>query len=289
MILDPPIMPRVEGQADWAEASCLFGDNPEVYFEDLRGTLVGSRKHRHVNNRIDDIWRELDWRKNTLGAHYPFKLFDDHFKRLGDWSKWLPYSYMLLLSINGFYKNEREKRETAKASSRPFLKFVSDGLKAYLPKSIMFDFPREGTVPKEIFPALEFVCEKIGENLHEKPSLRRKEKDAGVDLFVWHPIDSRSGKIILLVQCTVEENWFNSRTKIELERWVDIIRFAADPQKALAIPYVCHADWHAWSRSGGVIFDRLRLSRLFSKNKISLRQDILRFCALQIKTLHWYQ
>jgi len=290
-------MPTVEEKADWAEASCIFGMDTSVFREDLLGALEESRKHPRPGRAVDDIWKEIDWRRTVIPQHYPFELLGDRIARSGDYQKWLHYSFMLLFSTDAFYKREKEKRATRKVSSKIFERLTAVCLKQYLARSIVFGFPREGGVPKSLKQALKFVSQTSCETLRENPQLRRCSKDVGADVIAWHPMDSRSGQVIIMVQCTVEEDWYEHAlcNKSKLDYWDEIIQFSVLPCKAVAIPYVCHTDWFVNSRSCGMLLDRLRLSSLIfhsvdnACSKLYMRKKIFDYCEKQRQTLKWLE
>ena len=72
--------------------------------------------------------------------------------------------------------------------------------------------------------------------MREYPEIAENAKDEDVDVIAWRPIDSRSGQIILLIQCTIERDWRRSAAKIDYEIWKNIMNLATPPRKGFGFP-----------------------------------------------------
>lgn len=289
MLLEVPSLPDANVQADWAEASCLFGDDASISRANFEIALSESG-YNNSEEIINNIWAETDWRKNIIPDYYPFNILYGRIEKRKNWEEVLPYSFMLLLSTNFFYESTKNRKRELRTSSKLFERLTAVALKKYLSRSINIGSPREGRMPRSLKQSIQIFCNLSNEALRRKPEITHYAKDEGVDVIAWSPIDSRSGQIILLTQCTVEKNWTKSTDKINLDTWRNIVNFTAIPQKALAFPYVCHAQWKNWSTRGGILFDRLRLVSLFPMTStIYLRKPITNWCTSQISRLKWFE
>lgn len=88
-----------------------------------------------------------------------------------------------------------------------------------------------------------------------------EKKDGGVDLFVWKSFsDKRPGIPIMLVQCTIKDDFINKIGDIDLKLWSNWLSSDLEPLVALAIPGVVTKD-EVWSEitTRGILLDRLRL------------------------------
>lgn len=281
-------MPNAAVQADWVEASCLFGRDSSISHALIESALAesGSEKSELI---VEDIWGELESRKSIL-PNYPFNIQDTLIQRISRWEDSPHYSFMLLLAINFFYESTKIRQNNQRVPSKLFERLVSIALKKYMRQSINIGSPREGRISRSLKQSLKFFCGLCNESMQEKPEITHYAKDEGVDVIAWDPIDCRSGQVILLVQCTIERDWTRSCDKINLDTWKHIVNFATTPEKAVAFPYVCNEQWKNWSTRGGILFDRLRLvSMLSSMSTIYLRRKILEWSNAQVTNLKWFE
>jgi len=288
-------MPSVEEQADWVEASCLFGvDDSSVFREDLRSALVESKqrvpKGKNPDKIVDDCLKEMSWRESTIPGIYPFRIHEDRVERVDDWENLPFYSFMLLMSIKSFYQTRKDRLSTLHVHSKLFEMLTTLSMKVHVTRSITFGFPRKGAVPRGLREALGFFSLLSHETMLERFDLRKCEKDAGVDVIAWRPIDNRSGQILFLIQCTIEEKWVNSGGKLSLQLWDDLINFTVPPIKAIAFPYVCHTEWVSSSDKCGFLLDRLRIaSSLSSVSVRHLAGKLIHCCSDQFSYLEWFK
>jgi hypothetical protein len=94
--------------------------------------------------------------------------------------------------------------------------------------------------------------------------------DAGVDVVVWWRFgDGRSGSPVLLAQCTVQVEWGEKVSDIDVDLWEKWIDFdTVPPQTALVIPFAVNrasVQWDDRTVTAGVIIDRLRLLELLDE------------------------
>jgi len=291
-MLKLPSVTKPNEQADWAELCCLFSDQLSLSRSELRimfeSDVADEEKNdledcEAVDTIIDDIWTEIIWRNSVGGHFYPFTISPENtLTKKADWNQYLPYVYMLLLSRHYFFAST--KINTAlEQYSKPFERLTTHATRKYLGLSICIGSPRRYGVPTNFIEALGVTSDLCNEALCSEPNILKWAKDEDVDVIAWRPIDNRSGQVFILLQCTIERNW-HSKPKVDIDTWWKIIDFSAKPMPGLAIPFVEHEEWHKRSIRKGVIFDRLRLSRLFQNSKY-LHKYMKSFCETQIPKL----
>ena len=123
-----------------------------------------------------------------------------------------------------------------------------------------FGFPSKSDRPAEFASAVKWLSEKTNIRLGNAYRPPRK-KDGGVDLFVWKSFpDKRPGIPIMLVQCTIKDDFINKIGDIDLKLWANWLSSDIEPLVALAVPGVVTKD-EIWSEitTRGILLDRLRL------------------------------
>ena len=288
MLLEDPLLPNANIQADWAEASCLLGSDTSISRAefDIALTEFG---HSNPEIAIGNIWGEIGWRKSVIPKYYPIDVSYSRIERNCSWQDVLSYSFMLLLSTRSFYESTELTPREQRTLSKLFERLATVAMKRYLTRSINIGWPREGRMPRSLHQSLQLFCNYTNEVMRGKPEIRHYAKDEGVDIIAWDPIDVRPGQLILLVQSTIEKDWSRSTEKINIATWKNIVNFAATPCKAMVFPYVCSSQWKNWSTRGGVLFDRLRLTSFFPMTStMYLRNKISEWCERQISRLRWF-
>jgi len=273
-LLEVPSLPNVETQTDWAEMSLLFSQKSSISRSDYVTALEESG-HSDPEPIIGNIWHEAQWRQASLPEYYPVDVRQSRLVKKRNWESSLSYSFMLLISRHTFYKSTKITNKTRRVPLKLFERLVSVSLKEYLGRSLNIGFPREGVFKKKSFrQGLQYISDIIYEELSDPLVLKKKAKDEGLDVIAWKPIDKRPGQTIILTQCTIGDDWKTKTGEISIENWQDIINFAAKPMRALAFPIVYHDQWNYWSKKGGILFDRLRLTLLFPKDTSYLQRAI---------------
>jgi hypothetical protein len=288
LLLEVPSLPNANIQADWAEASCLFGSDTSISRAEFEIALTesGLENSELITN---NIWAEVEWRRDVLPQHYPFNVHYGRIEKRTCWKNVLPYSFMLLLATNFFHENTMIRQKKRRIPAKLFERIACIAVKRYLKQSVNIGSPREGRMPRSFKQAVQLFCGLCNEVMRPKPEFSHYAKDEGVDVIGWTSIDDRAGQLILLTQCTIEKNWSESTEKIDLDTWSNIVNFTAKPQKALAFPYVCHSQWKNLSTKGGILLDRLRLVSLFPMTStIYLRKKIIDWSTIQIGSLKWF-
>jgi hypothetical protein len=145
-----------------------------------------------------------------LGSSYPF-LVDDTFivtKKSVDDSV---YIQLLFLTSGGGVSTAGAVWNLEKAS-KLFEDIVENALKTFFgqnTKTVNFGFPSRSGRPPEFPAAVEWLSKKTNIRLGNAYRPPRK-KDGGVDLFVWKSFsDNKPGIPIMLVQCTIKDDFIN--------------------------------------------------------------------------------
>lgn len=126
-----------------------------------------------------------------------------------------------------------------------------------------FGFPSRSGRPAEFSAAVEWLSKKTNIRLGNAFRPPRK-KDGGVDLFVWKSFsDNQPGIPVMLVQCTIKEDFINKIGDIDLRLWANWLSSDIEPLVALAVPGVVTKD-EVWSEitTRGILLDRMRLTEL---------------------------
>ena len=132
-------------------------------------------------------------------------------------------------------------------------------------RAARFGWPGDAGRPPEFPDAIRWLAglmkAELG-NAYRSPF----RKDGGVDVVAWRPfLDGRSGFPVVLVQCTLEQDYAHKASDIDLRVWSGWLRLDVDPMTALAVPTVVPQgeDWNALA-ARTVILDRSRLCGLVS-------------------------
>jgi hypothetical protein len=148
-------------------------------------------------------------------------------------------------------------------ASQLFEDIVESALKSFFGQNtntVNFGFPSRSGRPPEFPAAVEWLSKKTNIRLGNAYRPPRK-KDGGVDLFVWKSFsDNKPGIPIMLVQCTIKDDFINKIGDIDIKLWSSWLSSDIEPLVALAIPGVVNKD-EIWSElaTRGILLDRLRL------------------------------
>lgn len=126
-----------------------------------------------------------------------------------------------------------------------------------------FGFPSRSGRPAEFSAAVEWLSKKTNIRLGNAYRPPRK-KDGGVDLFVWKSFsDNQPGIPVMLVQCTIKEDFINKIGDIDLRLWANWLSSDIEPLVALAVPGVVTKE-EIWGEitTRGILLDRMRLTEL---------------------------
>lgn len=153
-------------------------------------------------------------------------------------------------------------------------------------QTLNFGFPSKNDRPAEFAAAVKWLSEKTNIRLGSAYRPPRK-KDGGVDLFVWKSFpDNRPGIPIMLVQCTIKDDFINKIGDIDLKLWANWLSSDLEPLIALAVPGVVTRE-EIWSEvtTRGILLDRLRLVETFEPSVIQTKLDNLDYLIKVVKEM----
>ena len=212
-------------------------------------------------NRIPFSFNQLKKRAEILGSNYPFNI-DDAYIVTNKSIENSVYMQLLFLTPKSGISNQG-KVYNLDVASKLFEDITEQCLHNFFGAStqtLNFGFPSKSDRPSEFAPAVKWLSEKTNIRLGNAYRPPRK-KDGGVDLFVWKSFsDKRPGIPIMLVQCTIKDDFINKIGDIDLKLWSNWLSSDLEPLVALAIPGVVTKD-EVWSEitTRGILLDRLRL------------------------------
>lgn len=252
---------------DWIEACALFGEG-EATGSDVVDLLRENEIYATQDfawELVNDAFLLIRERKRILGAGYPFSIQAGTRVVCNErWEDVTPYAFCLILSLS-------------KAYPKWWQGFGPD----FGPQGLLFEELTAQAVPKMfvgwethqtgwsaaapnvIAGIVQRVADLVGEATGDigRWSARRA-KEAGLDLLCYRPFsDGRNGIPIMFFQCASGQDWQSKVHTPELRIWTKIISFAADPQKAFAMPFSLNPNdfrYHA-NRVNGLLLDRVRL------------------------------
>lgn len=227
------------------------------------------------DNAASALMQEIARRSETLGAEYPFELKGARLRHVK--SKTNVYEFCLAVGqtpslTEGDFKSlprlfERVSARVLADYVGPPCDFLHTGA------------PRDGTPSQTFKNAIETLHGKSGEWRWDPetdlPPDGPATGDEGADFFVWKLApDGRSvGQIFLIGQCACGGDWRGKWTDLDVSR---LSKWARNPTllppiRAFATPFVISDGLlKEASRQAGLVFDRLRLSKVAATQRVHL-------------------
>lgn len=255
----------VTAVSDWVECELCLGQKP-LSKHALSALIEKEGIGDTSEHFFDTVWSELILRLKLYGQTL-YEVEERTIKPNVTLDARPDYAACLLMALFG---------GDIKGSTVLFEKITSVAVAEYLGgSSERFGWPVKGG-KKNIELRLADIAAKMGESIGQAP--QKKYKDRGVDVISWLPFAcKRSSQVVLLVQCTVQQNWKAKTMDLPMKSWEQYIHWGCNPQAAFSIPFVISSnDWHDVSKEAGILFDRLRLVRILStvKLKTPLRAEL---------------
>jgi hypothetical protein len=245
--------------ADWIEV--LSASQPGrplsiQRIQDVSETFANLSPHQ-----IPYALRLIDKRSDILGSSYPFQV-DESFivtrKSVQD-SVYLQLLFLTpgsgIASASSVWNLEIASKLFEDITENSLHNFF--GLNTH---AVNFGFPSRNGRPAEFASAIEWLSKKTNIRLGSAYRPPRK-KDGGVDLFVWKSFgDRRPGIPVMLVQCTIKDDFINKIGDIDIRLWSSWLSSDIEPLVALAVPGMVTKD-DVWSEitTRGILLDRTRL------------------------------
>jgi hypothetical protein len=237
-------------------------------------------------NRIPFSFSQLKKRSEILGTKYPFKV-DDSYIVTSQTIEDSVYIQLLFLTPKSGISTQG-KIYNLDVASKLFEDIAEQSLQTFFganTQTLNFGFPSKSDRPAEFAAAVKWLSEKTNIRLGNAYRPPRK-KDGGVDLFVWKSFpDKRPGIPIMLVQCTIKDDFINKIGDIDLKLWANWLSSDIEPLVALAVPGVVTKD-EIWSEitTRGILLDRLRLVQS-SDNSLNKKVENLDYLTRLVKEM----
>lgn len=278
--------------ADWLELNALIGTAGQVSLDNLRDALrsgsVGSEPGSSRENqsaRLEAIAArvrsEIADRMSRTRSAYPFRMVGSSLERAIRRNRrpLSTYSFCLMLSFVSW----DDRKIQGHFPDRVFEEIACVVARRYIEgKAIRFGSPRVSSVlPAGFGSAVEKLCSRVGEGAGFRDEYATgSEKDAGLDVVAWKPIDERPGKLLLFGACATGDNWVRKLTELQPQDFCNLYMKAnvsPVPTKAFFTPWsIPRSSWEAYSGRAGVLFDRCRVSRFVPKLDIGIRHGDVR-------------
>jgi hypothetical protein len=273
----PPIVLHGSGLADWAESAMLIEDRKNLSRSTLRQRLRNSAfvEGDELDVHVDLLLAEITARASVAPHMYPFRETSTGVARdeqVGE----AAYEFMLWLSVSPRYREERRFDETEQL----FDHLVKQALTGYLgegARAVRFAHPSSDGRPPGFRDAVRWLAGLLNLGVGAAEP-RPRRKDGGVDVVAWRPFrDARPGFIVILCQCTAQQDWVPKAKDIVVDQWRGWIDFARDPSTALAIPFAIGSGFDRWDelrRTVTMVLDRLRLCELLNPWQLEYLEEL---------------
>lgn len=256
---------------DWLEVSLLTDETRRI----SDAAIVDVFSEGDLDDAdalLTAVQQVVRFRGRIVGKEYPLRRDGQGFSRVGEWSNYLPYSFMLLASLNQSYVELRYKGGTANRPAELFENLACIALERYLDCTVFrIGAPRRPPAPAAFPEALDYAVSQIFEPVGQRDLEDHASGDDGVDLIGWRSFgDNRASQAIILAQCAIGTDWRDKRDGVSLEMWRRHIDWHHGPLKGFAVPF--HHEqgrpWRETSTRAGIIFDRLRIAKLVSQKSM---------------------
>jgi hypothetical protein len=251
---------------DWLEASLLTQETSRISDALILDVLFEADPVDDPHMLLAAMRQTFRTRSDTVGLKYPVEREGHGYSRRGAWRDFLPYSFMLFVSLNQSYAELNYSGGTANKPAELFEILASSAVERYLRCSVVrIGAPRRSPVPK-IFPdAITYAANQLGEIIGRRDLERHDSGDDGVDLIGWRSFgDARASQFIILAQCAIGTDWRDKRDGVSLGMWRRHIDWHSEPLKGFAVPFHHQGGnpWRETATRAGIIFDRLRIAGL---------------------------
>ena len=229
--------------------------------------IPGDGSAERIEQLAAEVVEELRFREMLGGEAYPFANDGSSIECRRQSRTLSRSSYAFCLSLSVLPWGEPEIADVF--PERIFEELSTEALQRYTGgEALRFGAPRVGSnIPVGFAEALEYICEATGEGQSVKRDrVTGDEKDGGVDVIAWKAIDGRVGKLMVFGACATGENWEDKLDTLapgEFCRTYFYEHPEPTPQRAFfTCRLVPRRKWLQHTRSGGILFDRLRVSQL---------------------------
>lgn len=266
--------------ADWVEASLLvLSEEPyRISDADITGALTDGGLDAEQGR--ENITNEISRREQLLGDVYPLFRDGEGFSLREPREQWLPYSFLLMASLNQSFAELVYADGVASVPARLFEELTSQALRTYVGgQAIRIGANRRAPVPAAFPAAVAYAANELREDCTYGGLEPQIGGDDGCDVIAWRPFpDAQPSQLIVLAQCGIGLGWKAKRSELDEDVWAEHINWHAKPVHAFAVPFVHETGntWRETSKRGGVLLDRLRLASLIDAAAIPdhVRQEV---------------
>jgi hypothetical protein len=266
--------------ADWIEVSAWSQSDKKISRSEVASVFVFGEDQSEAESKIDDIWREIEYRVFFLKDKYPFCLSSDSeiFSLKLEEQNVSAYIFCLLLSFYGLPKLLSKKTTGGsylfeKLCTHVAGKYVSDSFGS-VTKSIQFGSPRKEwpSNKKPLVKAISELIDQIGSGTNKADGVRdlknpgENNGDGGLDVVAWRCFpDDKTGFIVLFGQCATAKDHKGCVEKVgDLERFLkEYVDFDFSHILGLFVPHVLSCgdeyNWKKIERHKNIPFDRIRI------------------------------
>jgi len=265
---DLPDIDNAYALADWLEVMILRSRKPQIARAQLVDAFVAKlgSSSQELDVPVAMLFKEIARRRRIAGTGYPLWI-DGSVIKFDHQSDCSFYVFLLLLSLDGPMRRERRFKEIDEI----FDKVVCEAVEEYFgpgTSTLRFGWPPSDGRPNTFPVALDWLSTRIGVPVGSGMPAPAT-KDGGLDVVAWKPFeDHRSGFAMVLVQCTVQSDWFPKAADLLDDVWRGRLDMGRSPLTSLAVPFVIPKNFAKWDdlrRMVHLIFDRLRLAQMLAK------------------------
>lgn len=251
---------------DWLEASVLFEGRAITGAEivDLLHDEDLYPSQDFAWELLGNVWDQIQRRAGWIGKSYPIRTRGLRLESLDEWSKYVGYSFCLVLSLAESYpKWAQQSSHDYLEQGELFEAFTGECLSKLLNGWSVHQTGWTRKKAKQLPQVVSEVASLLGEKLGDLSWwASRDAHEEGLDLLCFRPFrDRRVGIPTYLFQCASGKNWKGKRQSPNLGIWKKAIIFAADPNKAFSLPFALSEEEFRSSCATveGLLLDRHRL------------------------------
>ena len=263
--------------ADWLELNALVSQAGQASLDDMRdGLRTGapgygadglSQQADQLEEIAANVRSEIASRAKRARRGYPFRLKGSSLERTihKDRRSSSTYAFCLLLSVIPW----KDQRSPGYFPDRIFEEVSCCAVGNYMGgKALRFGWPRKGAkLPSRFDAAVTKLCVRVGEGTRYcDTNATGAEKDAGLDVVAWRPIDDRPGKLLVFGACATGSKWEDKLNELQPNHFCETYfqdSITPKPAKAFFTPRVIPEErWRNYTSRAGMLFDRCRVSEL---------------------------
>jgi hypothetical protein len=252
---------------DWLEASAMFSGE-DVTGSDVVDLLRENEFYRDQDfawDLLNNAFAAIRTRARLLGKGYPMHVSGGtRIVAVEDWRDFAAYAFCLMLSLPSVYPTwARAFGVDYTTQGELFEALTAESMSRSFQGWIVHPTGWTKTTPSQLRSIVESIAARLGEATGEvKRWTSSHAKEAGLDMICFRPFpDGRVGIPVYLMQCASGADWKSKLKTPDLRIWTKIITFAAEPKKALSMPYALdEADFTQRTNIvDGLLLDRHRL------------------------------